>query len=92
VRRTGRLTFADVQRLLLPAAGGLRLAAERKPAGDEDADARLFREIFEHYNHGGSGAIQEERLDRSFRSGPPSSPCLRRRRIRATDWRGSICA
>ena len=136
VRRTGRLTFADVQRLLLPAAGGPRLASERKPAGDEDADARLFidfrldacfdhwlldefqdtspgqwsvlqnlideavqdstgrrsffyvgdvkqaiftwregdprlfREIFEHYNHGGSGAIHEVRLDRSFRSGP----------------------
>lgn len=35
-----------------------------------EGDPRLFREIFEHYNRGGSGAIKEERLDRSFRSGP----------------------
>ena len=136
VRRAGRLTFADVQRLLLPTAGGPRFAAGQKPAGDEtvdhrllidfrldacfehwlldefqdtsfgqwsvlrnlideavqdptgrrsffyvgdvkqaiftwrEGDPRLFREIFEHYNRGGSAAIQEERLDRSFRSGP----------------------
>ena len=136
VRRTGRLTFADVQRLLSPAAGGPRLAVSRKPAEDERADARLlidfrldasfehwlldefqdtsfgqwsvlrnlideavqdpagrrsffyvgdvkqaiftwregdprlFREIFDHYNRGGSGAIREEHLDTSFRSGP----------------------
>ncbi len=136
VRRSGRLTFADVQRLLLPTAGAPRLAAERTPAETEDGDARLFidfrldacfehwlldefqdtsfgqwsvlrnlideavqdpsgrrsffyvgdvkqaiftwregdprlfREIFDHYNRGGSGAIQEERLDCSFRSGP----------------------
>jgi len=136
VRRTGRLTFADVQRLLLPTAGAPRLAADRRPAEDDDGEARLFidfrldacfehwlldefqdtsfgqwsvlrnlideavqdptgrrsffyvgdvkqaiftwregdprlfREIFEHYNRGGSGAIKEERLDRSFRSGP----------------------
>jgi ATP-dependent helicase/nuclease subunit A len=136
VRRTGRLTFADVQRLLMPTVGGPRLASGNRAAGDASVDARLlidfwldacfehwlldefqdtsfgqwsvlrnlideavqdptgrrsffyvgdvkqaiftwregdprlFREIFEHYNSGGLGAIQEKRLDRSFRSGP----------------------
>jgi ATP-dependent exoDNAse (exonuclease V) beta subunit len=136
VRRAGRLTFADVQRLLLPAAGAPRLGAGRKPQEDDgddprlfidfrldacfehwlldefqdtsfgqwsvlqnlideavqdptgrrsffyvgdvkqaiftwrEGDPRLFREIFDHYNSGRSAAIREERLDRSFRSGP----------------------
>ena len=136
VRRTGRLTFADVQRLLLPADGGPRLSAGRDATGEDIVDPRLFidfrldacfehwlldefqdtsfgqwsvlrnlideavqdptgrrsffyvgdvkqaiftwregdpllfREIFEHYNSGGSGAIREERLDHSYRSGP----------------------
>jgi ATP-dependent exoDNAse (exonuclease V) beta subunit len=135
VRRAGRLTFADVQRLLLPEAGAPLLAGDPNAGGgraaarlfidfrldarfdhwlldefqdtsfgqwsvlrnliDEavqdptnrrsffyvgdvkqaiftwrEGDPRLFREIFEHYNHGAPGTIREERLDRSFRSGP----------------------
>jgi ATP-dependent exoDNAse (exonuclease V) beta subunit len=132
VRRAGRLTFADVQRLLRPdTPDGARLltrdaAAEARlfidwrldaqidhwlldefqdtsfgqwsvlrnlideavqdPAearsffyvGDvkqaifawREGDARLFREIFDHYNAARPGAIREERLDRSWRSGP----------------------
>ena len=132
VRRGGRLTFADVQRLLRPeAAGGARRlsreAAEdarlfidwrldaqidhwlldefqdtsfgqwsvlrnlvdeavQDPTGTRsffyvgdvkqaiyawrEGDARLFREIFDHYNSAQPGAISEERLDRSWRSGP----------------------
>lgn len=132
VRRAGRLTFADVQRLLRPdTPGGARLltreaAAEARlfidwrldaqidhwlldefqdtsfgqwsvlrnlideavqdPAvertffyvGDvkqaifawREGDARLFREIFDYYNAARPGAIREERLDRSWRSGP----------------------
>ncbi len=132
VRRGGRLTFADVQRLLRPdTPTGARVlsreAAEARlfidwrldaqiehwlldefqdtsfgqwsvlrnlideavqdPAGKRsffyvgdvkqaifawrEGDARLFREIFEHYNRAAPGAIREERLDRSWRSGPP---------------------
>lgn len=132
VRRAGRLTFADVQRLLRPdTPDGARLltreaAAEARlfidwrldaqidhwlldefqdtsfgqwsvlrnlideavqdPAearsffyvGDvkqaifawREGDSRLFREIFDHYNAARPGAIREERLDRSWRSGP----------------------
>lgn len=132
VRRAGRLTFADVQRLLRPdtpdgarmltrdAAAEARLfidwrldaqidhwlldefqdtsfgqwsvlrnlidEAVQDPAetrsffyvGDvkqaifawREGDARLFREIFDHYNGARPGAIREERLDRSWRSGP----------------------
>lgn len=132
VRRAGRLTFADVQRLLRPdTPDGARLltreAAEearlfidwrldaqidhwlldefqdtsfgqwsvlrnlideavQDPAearsffyvGDvkqaiyawREGDSRLFREIFDHYNAARPGAIGEERLDRSWRSGP----------------------
>ncbi len=130
VRRAGRLTFADVLRLLLPGAGAPVLSAEI--SGDarllidwrldaqfdhwlldefqdtsfaqwsvlrnlideavQDAegrrsffyvgdvkqaifawrggDPRLFREIFDHYNCAAPGAIVEERLDVSWRSGP----------------------
>jgi ATP-dependent exoDNAse (exonuclease V) beta subunit len=132
VRRAGRLTFADVQRLLRPdAPDGKRIltrdsAAEARlfidwrldaqidhwlldefqdtsfgqwsvlrnlideavqdPAeersffyvGDvkqaifawREGDSRLFREIFDHYNTARPGTIREERLDRSWRSGP----------------------
>ncbi len=132
VRRGGRLTFADVQRLLRPAApgGARRLTREAAAAarlfidwrldsqidhwlldefqdtsfgqwsvlrnlvdeavqdptgarsffyvGDvkqaiyawREGDSRLFREIFDHYNAGAPGIIQEQRLDRSWRSGP----------------------
>jgi len=132
VRRAGRLTFADVQRLLRPdtpdgerlltreAAAEARLfidwrldaqidhwlldefqdtsfgqwsvlrnlidEAVQDPAearsffyvGDvkqaifawREGDSRLFREIFDHYNAARPGAIREERLDRSWRSGP----------------------
>ena len=54
VRRAGRLTFADVQRLLLPTAGAPRLAADRGRAGDRDGDRRLFIDYrldacFEHW-------------------------------------------
>ncbi len=132
VRRAGRLTFADVQRLLRPDTpdGARRLTRE---AADEarlfidwrldaqidhwlldefqdtsfgqwsvlrnlideavqdpmaarsffyvgdvkqaiyawrEGDSRLFREIFDYYNATAPGTIQEERLDRSYRSGP----------------------
>jgi ATP-dependent helicase/nuclease subunit A len=132
VRRAGRLTFADVQRLLRPdTPGGARLLtreaavearlfidwrldaqidhwlldefqdtsfgqwnvlrnlideAVQDPAGERtfffvgdvkqaifawrEGDARLFREIFDYYNAARPGAIREERLDRSWRSGP----------------------
>jgi len=127
VRRGGRLTFADVQRLLLPAAGAPVLgggddAGERRLlldwrldaqfdhwlldefqdtsyaqwsilrnlldeavqdaegrrslfyVGDvkqaifawREGDPRLFREIFNHYH----GALAEEHLTNSYRSGP----------------------
>jgi len=132
VRRAGRLTFADVQRLLRPdtpdgawllsrdAAAEARLfidwrldaqidhwlldefqdtshgqwsvlrnlidEAVQDPTGARsffyvgdvkqaiyawrEGDSRLFREIFDHYNAARPGAIREERLDRSWRSGP----------------------
>lgn len=132
VRRAGRLTFADVQRLLRPdTPDGARLltreAAEEARlfidwrldaqidhwlldefqdtsfgqwsvlrnlideavqdptaarsffyVGDvkqaiyawREGDSRLFREIFDHYNAAAPGRIREERLDRSYRSGP----------------------
>jgi ATP-dependent helicase/nuclease subunit A len=131
VRRAGRLTFADLQRLLLPEAGGPRLSssgagAEARLAIDwrldaqfehwlldefqdtsrgqwsvlrnlideviqdpegrrtffyvgdvkqaifawREGDARLFREIFDHYNGGQPGVIEEVHLTRSWRSGP----------------------
>ncbi len=130
VRRNGRLTFADVQRLLLPGAGApvltgndsgerrllidWRLDAqfdhwlldefqdtsfaqwsilrnlldeavqdgERRRSlfyvGDvkqaifawREGDPRLFREIFNHYNAAAPGAITEQHLTSSWRSGP----------------------
>ena len=132
VRRTGRLTFADVQRLLRPDTpdGARRLTREAAAearlfidwrldaqidhwlldefqdtsfgqwsvlrnlideavqdpmaarsffyVGDikqaifawREGDSRLFREIFDHYNSAAPGTITEERLDRSWRSGP----------------------
>ncbi|BET65929.1 hypothetical protein ASA1KI_08470 [Opitutales bacterium ASA1] len=136
VRRGGRLTFSDVQRLLQTDGTGLlrgvadeedaAAAAERRAIVDwrldgrfqhwlldefqdtsagqwsvlrnlvdevvqdesgrrslfyvgdvkqaiyawREGDARLMREIAEHYNGGGAEAIVERRLDRSFRSGP----------------------
>ena len=134
VRRAGRLTFMDLQRLLQPAAAGGAPPLSRQPAAADDArlfidwrldaqidhwlldefqdtsfgqwnvlrnlvdeavqdaegtrsffyvgdvkqaifawrggDARLFREIFDHYNAGAPGTIVEERLAVSFRSGP----------------------
>ncbi len=137
VRRRGRLTFADVQRLLLPEGGAPVLAASARPdasapevegrlaidfrldaqfdhwlldefqdtshgqwsvlrnlideavqdptgrrsffyVGDvkqaifawRAGDPRLFREIFDHYNSGGVGAIAEAHLTCSWRSGP----------------------
>jgi ATP-dependent exoDNAse (exonuclease V) beta subunit len=129
VRRAGRLTFADVQRLLAPDAGAPPLSGETGAGrlfldfrldarfdhwlldefqdtsfgqwsvlrnlideavqdaagrrsffyvGDvkqaifawREGDPRLFREVFDHYNRGAPGTIGEERLDRSFRSGP----------------------
>jgi ATP-dependent helicase/nuclease subunit A len=126
VRRGGRLTFADVQRLLLPAAGAPELGRDGAGEGrllidwrldaqfdhwlldefqdtsfsqwsilrnllDEavqdpeqkrslfyvgdvkqaifawrEGDPRLFREIFNHYR----GALAEEHLTSSYRSGP----------------------
>ncbi len=130
VRRAGRLTFADVLRLLLPATGAPALSA----GGGDDArlmidwrldakfdhwlldefqdtsfaqwsvlrslideavqdpegrrslfyvgdvkqaifawrggDPKLFREIFDYYNGAEAGAIEERRLDESYRSGP----------------------
>ena len=35
-----------------------------------EGDSRLFREIFDQYNAEAPGTIREERLDRSWRSGP----------------------
>ncbi|HEX3728528.1 MAG TPA: UvrD-helicase domain-containing protein, partial [Opitutaceae bacterium] len=131
VRRLGRLTFGDLQRLLLPGAGDgsrplsrvsddarlfidWRLDAQIDHwlldefqdtshgqwrvlqnlideavqdgsggrsffyVGDvkqaifawRGGDARLFREIFNHYNSASSGAIEQRRLDESWRSGP----------------------
>ncbi len=130
VRRAGRLTFADVQRLLLPAADAPLLTgaaagegrllidwrldakfdhwlldefqdtsfaqwsilsnlldeavqdAEQRRSlfyvGDvkqaifawREGDPRLFREIFNHYNQAAPGAITEEHLTTSYRSGP----------------------
>jgi len=130
VRRAGRLTFADVQRLLMPSdevpaltreAGAdsrlfidYRLDSEidhwlldefqdtsfgqwsvlrnliDEAVQDEsgarsffcvgdvkqaiftwrEGDPRLFREIFHHYNDAAPGAIAEEHLVRSWRSGP----------------------
>lgn len=126
VRRSGRLTFADVQRLLQP-VGDDPLAEERRLLLDwrldarfdhwlldefqdtsreqwrilhnlvdeavQDAegarsffyvgdvkqaiyawrggDARLFREIFNHYNAAAPGAIGEQHLARSWRSAGP---------------------
>jgi ATP-dependent exoDNAse (exonuclease V) beta subunit len=130
VRRGGRLTFADVQRLLLPAAGAPILTgadpgegrllidwrldaqfdhwlldefqdtsfaqwsilrnlldeavqdAEQRRSlfyvGDvkqaifawREGDSRLFREIFNHYNQAAPGAITEDHLTNSYRSGP----------------------
>jgi len=132
VRRGGRLTFADLQRLLRPDGPGVRRTLSRDardearlfidwrldaqidhwlldefqdtsfgqwsvlrnlideavqdPAGVRSffyvgdvkqaiftwraGDSRLFREIFDHYNAARPGTIREERLVRSFRSGP----------------------
>jgi ATP-dependent exoDNAse (exonuclease V) beta subunit len=129
VRREGRLTFADVQRLLLPAADAPVLATEagegrllidwrldaqfdhwlldefqdtsyaqwsvlrnlldeavQDPEGKRslfyvgdvkqsifawrEGDPRLFREIFHHYNRAAPGAIAEQHLTDSWRSGP----------------------
>jgi ATP-dependent exoDNAse (exonuclease V) beta subunit len=132
VRRAGKLTFGDVQRLLLPDGGNapalsrdaaddrrlfidFRLDAEidhwlldefqdtsfgqwsvlrnlideavQDPTGARsffyvgdvkqaifawrEGDPRLFREIFNHYNHAQPGIIAEEHLVKSYRSGPP---------------------
>ncbi|MEI6861269.1 MAG: 3'-5' exonuclease, partial [Verrucomicrobiota bacterium] len=130
VRRAGRLTFADVTRLLRPVAlacdGAREGGGERRLLVDwrldaqfdhwlldefqdtsfaqwsvlknlvdeavqdaegrrsffyvgdvkqaifawREGDARLFREIFDHYNAAAPGAIAEERLTESWRSGP----------------------
>ena len=131
VRRGGRLTFADITRLLLPVAlTGRGAAGENDGAGrllmdwrldaqfdhwlldefqdtsfaqwcvlrnliDEavqdaegrrsffyvgdvkqaifawrEGDSRLFREIFDHYNAAAPGAIAEQHLTSSWRSGP----------------------
>ncbi len=121
VRRSGKLTFGDVLRLLAEGADGLdralinwRLDARYdhwlldefqdtsriqwgilKPLIDEavqdpegrrsffyvgdvkqaiyswrGGDARLFREIFEHYNAAAPGAVAEQHLQTSWRSGP----------------------
>ena len=126
VRRGGRLTFADVQRLLQPVALTRDAVLEARLfidwrldaqidhwlldefqdtsfgqwsvlhnlideavqdatgarsffyVGDvkqaiftwREGDPRLFREIFSHYNAAAPGTIREERLDRSWRSGP----------------------
>jgi ATP-dependent helicase/nuclease subunit A len=139
VRRSGRLTFADMQRLLQPDAGGPRLGSGAGGGGaiegesldprllidwrldaefdhwlldefqdtsfgqwsvlrnliDEvvqdpeqrrsffyvgdvkqaiyawrEGDARLFREIYQHYNRAPGGAIEEQQLNQSWRSGP----------------------
>jgi len=130
VRRAGKLTFADVQRLLAPGGGARPLTREAEAAdrlfidyrldaeidhwlldefqdtsfgqwsvlrnlideavqdaagarsffcvGDmkqaiftwREGDPRLFREIFNHYNAARPGAIAEEHLVSSWRSGP----------------------
>jgi len=132
VRRAGRLTFSDVQRLLRPdTPDGARLLSREAAAearlfidwrldaqidhwlldefqdtsfgqwsvlrnlideavqdptaarsffyvGDvkqaifawREGDSRLFREIFNHYNAARPGSIHEQRLDKSYRSGP----------------------
>ncbi|HVW22189.1 MAG TPA: UvrD-helicase domain-containing protein [Opitutaceae bacterium] len=129
VRRLGRLTFGDLQRLLLPGGGGRPLSREADEArlfidwrldaqidhwlldefqdtsygqwrvlqnlidevvqdasggrsffyvGDvkqaifawRGGDARLFREIFAHYNSAEADVIGQRRLDESWRSGP----------------------
>ncbi len=130
VRRAGKLTFADVQRLLAP-GGGARLLTREAEAADRlyidyrldaeidhwlldefqdtsfgqwsvlrnlideavqdaagarsffcvgdvkqaiytwrEGDPRLFREIFNHYNAARPGAIAEQHLFSSWRSGP----------------------
>lgn len=126
VRRAGRLTFADVQRLLQPVADDPGAALRRQwldwrldarfdhwlldefqdtsreqwrilqPLIDEavqdpegarsffyvgdvkqaiygwrGGDARLFREIFDHYNRGATPVIAEQHLAKSWRSAPP---------------------
>lgn len=132
VRRAGKLTFGDVQRLLAPGGTGARVLsreaaddsrlfidfrldaeidhwlldefqdtsfgqwsvlgnlideAVQDPTGARSffyvgdvkqsvfawrgGDPRLFREIFDHYNHARPGTIAEEHLVKSFRSGPP---------------------
>ncbi len=126
VRRAGRLTFADVQRLLQPATDDpvseqrrllldwrldarfdhwlldefqdtsraqwsiLRNLVDEAVQDPEGArsffyvgdvkqaiygwrggDARLFREIFDHYNNGAAGAIKEQHLTKSWRSAAP---------------------
>jgi ATP-dependent helicase/nuclease subunit A len=126
VRRAGRLTFADVQRLLQPVAGDPNAEHRRQlldwrldarfdhwlldefqdtsreqwqilrnlidevvqdPEGARSffyvgdvkqaiyrwrgGDARLFREIFDHYNGTGEAAIAEQHLAKSWRSAAP---------------------
>ena len=127
VRRAGRLTFADITRLLQPASltreadaddrllidwrldarldhwlldefqdtsfaqwsvlrnlidEAVQDAEHRRSffyVGDvkqaiyawREGDARLFREIFNHYNAAAPGAIEERHLTKSWRSGPP---------------------
>jgi len=126
VRRAGRLTFADVQRLLQPATNdpvaeqrrllldwrldarfdhwlldefqdtsrdqwrilhNLVDEAVQDPEGARSffyvgdvkqaiygwrgGDARLFREIFDHYNTAAAGAIEERHLAKSWRSAEP---------------------
>ena len=132
VRRAGKLTFADVQRLLTPGDDGARVLsreaaddrrlfidyrldaeidhwlldefqdtsfgqwsvlrnlideAVQDPTGARSffyvgdvkqsvfawrgGDPRLFREIFDHYNRARPGAIAEQHLVKSWRSGPP---------------------
>lgn len=127
VRRAGRLTFADVQRLLQPATDSEAEASSRRllmnwrldarfdhwlldefqdtsreqwhilhdlideavqdPEGERTffyvgdvkqaiygwrgGDARLFREIFDHYNAAQTGAIAEQHLAKSWRSAAP---------------------
>jgi ATP-dependent helicase/nuclease subunit A len=130
VRRAGKLTFADVQRLLAPGGGARPLTRDAEAAdrlfidyrldaeidhwlldefqdtsfgqwsvlrnlideavqdaagarsffcvGDmkqaiftwREGDPRLFREIFNHYNAARPGAIKEQHLFSSWRSGP----------------------
>jgi ATP-dependent exoDNAse (exonuclease V) beta subunit len=131
VRRAGKLTFGDVQRLLAPGGAGARVLSREQaddhrlfidfrldaeidhwlldefqdtsfgqwsvlrnlideavqdPTGARSffyvgdvkqsvfawrgGDPRLFREIFDHYNHGRPGTIAEDHLVKSYRSGP----------------------